>query len=124
MLLHIMSLPRNIAAHHLSRRQSNLRSLTLSGVGLLGFGNADFQTHAFHARAVLVRHGWGDGTASGLRSSRGAADLIEGCAKERGGVKRAAAMGEERLPRWARDAAREAGSGGRSDERSKRVKRE
>ena len=77
-LLHVMTLPRNIRADHLARRQSDFRRLALSRIRLFGLGDADFEADAFDAGPLLVRHGGRDGAAARLRLPRTTADLVEG----------------------------------------------
>ena len=94
MLLHIMSLSRNIRRHDFPRAQSHTRDFALAGVGFLGFVGADAEADAFHFGPVNES---GRGAATGaLFNAAAAEDLVVGCAE--GGVGcESAWVGEELL---------------------------
>lgn len=76
MLLNIMSFARNIATDDSSTAQPDLCGFSLSGIGLLGFRDTDFEAYAFHLGAAA--HSGGFGSASGFGTTNAAADLVEG----------------------------------------------
>jgi hypothetical protein len=77
MLLHIMSLTRNISRNNLATAQSDPRNFALARIRFLGFRGSHAQTHAFHFGAVDER--WRCGFARALLGSAAAEDLVVGC---------------------------------------------
>jgi Sec7-like guanine-nucleotide exchange factor len=55
MLLHIMSLARNISRNNFPTAQSDPRNFALAGIRFLGLRGSHSQTHAFHFGAVDKR---------------------------------------------------------------------
>ena len=82
-LLYIVTLAWYIRRDDPSTAESDFRCLALARIGLFGFRDADFETHAFHLRTIF--HGGRFRAARFLRLARGFADLIEGCAEDGGG---------------------------------------
>ena len=94
MLLHIMSLPRDIRRDHFARAQPHTRDFALAGVGFLGFVGADAEADAFHFGPVNES---GRGAATGaLFNAAAAEDLVVGCAEGRVGCE-GACVGEKLL---------------------------
>lgn len=83
-LLHVMSLTRDICANDLSTAQPHLGRLALPGVRLLGLRDTDFETDAFHLGTA--DHCGGKRTALRLGGAATFADLVEGCGVDRRGV--------------------------------------
>lgn len=69
MLLHIMTLSRNITRNHSASTQSNSRRLPFCGIGLLGLGDPNFQTDAFQFGGEHVAEGGRDGFTCALSFS-------------------------------------------------------
>lgn len=76
-LLYIVSFAGDVRGHDLSVGQAHLGRLALAGVGLLGFRNAHFETHAFHLGTILGSEGRGDGVAGFLWPAALCAHLVE-----------------------------------------------
>lgn len=79
MLLHIVSLTRDIAVYHTSCTQSNSRRLALSRVRLLWLRDADFQAHALKLWCAGCRHGWRGLFTCALGLAAAIGDLVECC---------------------------------------------
>ena len=82
MLLHIMSLTRNIRRDNPSAAQPDTTGFSLPRVGFLGLGDADFEADAAHGGAV--DEGGRGLFAEGLGLAAAAEDLVVGCEGFRG----------------------------------------
>ena len=69
MLLHIMSLSRNIGSNNPPRAKLHPRSLPFCRIGLLRFRDADFDADALQSWSQDIAEGRGDGVTGALRFS-------------------------------------------------------
>lgn len=90
-LLDVVALTGDNSCNDLAGTQTNTSNLTLAGVGLLGLGHTSLQTNTLQRRVVL--QGWGSSAARALALAAASADLVVGCADNRGAGELAA--GEE-----------------------------
>lgn len=68
-LLNVVALAGNVGRDMAARAETHTSSLTLSGIGLLGPLNTDFEADTLLLRALRIGEGRRDGVASALASS-------------------------------------------------------